>query len=165
MSFLGLSKKKSAVPTSNTSPTSSLRSSFSGSSAGSNTGCNHKNTFVKFDEKKDYVRRCHMKKKFSSSGDKNPAPISFCLGKKYWEGFICPIPAQTGIWCCNMVVGIKRKLIYLVIYRITLVNREIIMYYILRIRLESLSRLSKYMSCIIQDDMFQEWTVLFLDYL
>lgn len=64
-----------------------------------------------------------------------------------------------------MVVGIKRKLIYLVIYRITLVNREIIMYYILRIRLESLSRLSKYMSCIIQDDMFQEWTVLFLDYL
>lgn len=62
-----------------------------------------------------------------------------------------------------MVVGIKRKLIYLVIYRITLVNREIIMYYILRIRLESLSRLSKYMSCIIQDDMFQVWSVLFLD--
>lgn len=62
-----------------------------------------------------------------------------------------------------MVVGIKRKLIYLVIYRITLVNREIIMYYILRIRLESLSRLSKYMSCIIQYDMFQVWSVLFLD--
>lgn len=62
-----------------------------------------------------------------------------------------------------MVVGIKRKLIYLVIYRITLVNREIIMYYISRIRLESLSRLSKYMSCIIQDDMFQVWSVLFLD--
>lgn len=78
MSFLGLTKRKSVSSTSSTSPSSSLN----GATA-ANATVNHKNTFKKFDEKKDYVRRCHMKKLCSSNGSKHPSPISFCLGKKY----------------------------------------------------------------------------------
>lgn len=71
MSFL--TKKKSV------SSTSSVSSAGSQSSSNYTTSTNNKNTFTKFDEKKDYVRRCSIK----NAKDKHrPCSVTFCLGKQ-----------------------------------------------------------------------------------
>ena len=66
-----LSKKKSVSLT---------LSGSSVSTSGLASSTQAKKTFAKFDEKKDYVRRCNMK----HPPDKKAAPcvVSFCLGKK-----------------------------------------------------------------------------------
>ncbi|RLV95443.1 hypothetical protein JA1_001006 [Spathaspora sp. JA1] len=46
------------------------------SSVASNSSSSGKETFANFDEKKDYVRRCSLKKNKTK-----PQPCSFCLGK------------------------------------------------------------------------------------
>ncbi|CCE82546.1 Piso0_002276 [Millerozyma farinosa CBS 7064] len=73
MKLLGLSKKKSV--SSNYSTSSVVSSDSNGRS---NTSC--KNSFVKFDEKQDYVRRYKSGKRCANDS-RNPCPVSFCLGK------------------------------------------------------------------------------------
>lgn len=68
MSLLSLTKKKSVSSASSSSSTNSTGSTY----------CKN-NGFAKFDEKKDYVRRCHMKK--CDGPLKQPTPVSFCLRK------------------------------------------------------------------------------------
>ncbi|EGW34208.1 uncharacterized protein SPAPADRAFT_59641 [Spathaspora passalidarum NRRL Y-27907] len=46
------------------------------SSVASNSSSSCKESFASFDEKKDYVRRCSLKKHKSK-----PQPYTFCLGK------------------------------------------------------------------------------------
>lgn len=67
---MSLFKKKSNSSTSSLTSVSTMGSKLS-----------QKNPFCKFDEKKDYDRRCHMK----HPAEKKAAPclISFCLGKKF----------------------------------------------------------------------------------
>lgn len=73
MSMFNLNKKKSSSSTSSSSSNSSYASN------NSNYGsCKHSNNFVKFDEKKDYVKRCHRK---CSNEKKSPLAVSFCLSK------------------------------------------------------------------------------------
>ncbi|CUM64255.1 uncharacterized protein PRCAT00001852001 [Priceomyces carsonii] len=76
MSLLGLNKKKSGS------------SNSSGVSITSSAQCGGQ-SYTNFDEKKDYVRRCSLKRKcsgFNTSDKKklgkNPSPVSFCLGPK-----------------------------------------------------------------------------------
>lgn len=67
-----LSKKKS---TSSASSMSSASTAASASSKKSNP-----QSFAKFDEKKDYVRRCN--EKHPPQKKATPCSVSFCLGKK-----------------------------------------------------------------------------------
>lgn len=69
-----LSKKKSS------SSTLSMSSSSTGASASSVTSCRNK-SFAKFDEKKDYDRRCN--KKHPAAKKSTPCLVSFCVGKKF----------------------------------------------------------------------------------
>ncbi|CCE81614.1 Piso0_002276 [Millerozyma farinosa CBS 7064] len=73
MKLLGLSKKKSV--SSNYSTSSVVSSDSNGRS---NTS--RKNSFVKFDEKQDYVRRYKSGKRCAND-PRHPCPVSFCLGK------------------------------------------------------------------------------------
>lgn len=67
-----LSKKKSLLSThSSASDSSSLIGSLTGLKKG----------FAKFDEKKDYMRRCSQK--HPSQPRTTPCSVSFCLGKKF----------------------------------------------------------------------------------
>lgn len=67
-----LSKKKSSLSTHSSSSDSSSLFGFKSSL---------KQCFTKFDEKKDYMRRCNKK---SLAHTKNPpCSVSFCLGKKF----------------------------------------------------------------------------------
>lgn len=68
-----LLKKKS------TSSALSMLSASTVASAASSKS-NQKSTFAKFDEKKDYVRRCNMKHPPQKKA--TPCSVSFCLGKK-----------------------------------------------------------------------------------
>lgn len=63
-----LSKKKSSSST------------LSMSSASSVTSCRNQ-SFAKFDEKKDYDRRCN--KKHPAAKKSTPCLVSFCVGKKF----------------------------------------------------------------------------------
>lgn len=70
MSIINLNKKKSVSSTSSTSS----------SSSNSSMDCyyaKHSNSFTKFDEKKDYYKRCTKK----CGAKKSPSSVSFCLGK------------------------------------------------------------------------------------
>ncbi|KAG2731104.1 hypothetical protein G9P44_006253 [Scheffersomyces stipitis] len=74
MSFL---KKKS----SSSSSTSRRSSNASSTTSASNyTTSKSTTSFCKFDEKKDYVRRCSLKKT-DAKGHKHPVAVTFCLGK------------------------------------------------------------------------------------
>lgn len=66
MSIIKLNKKKSSSSTASTS---------SGSS-GECYNAPHSNKFTKFDEKKDYFKRCNK-----TCNKKGPSPVSFCLSK------------------------------------------------------------------------------------
>lgn len=67
-----LSKKKSLLST---------HSSASDSSSIAGSLKSLKKCFAKFDEKKDYMRRCN--KKNPSQPRSPPCSVSFCLGKKF----------------------------------------------------------------------------------
>lgn len=69
-----LCKKKS------TSSTLSMSSASTAASASSLKSCLNK-SFAKFDEKKDYVRRCN--KKHPAAQKSTPCLVSFCVGKKF----------------------------------------------------------------------------------
>lgn len=73
----GLSKKKSVSSASSSSLVLSI--GLHHRLAGNYTTDGHKNAFTKFDEKKDYVRRCLQKP--CPALKKCPAAVSFCLGK------------------------------------------------------------------------------------
>lgn len=75
MSILSKKWSSSSVTPSRRSSNSSVSSSSSNyTTSTANTG----KGFTKFDEKKDYVKRCSLKK---VSGEKHPVSVSFCLRK------------------------------------------------------------------------------------
>ncbi|EGV64210.1 hypothetical protein CANTEDRAFT_114276 [Yamadazyma tenuis ATCC 10573] len=66
MSLIKLNKKKSSLST----------SSASSNSSGECYYAPHTNSFAKFDEKKDYFKRCNKK-----CEKKCPSSVSFCLSR------------------------------------------------------------------------------------
>lgn len=60
----------------------STSSTSSASSAGNYTS-QPSSSFVKFDEKKDYVRRCSIKGSCGDGSKHCPTSVSFCLGSKH----------------------------------------------------------------------------------
>ena len=77
MSFFGIGKKKLSTSMESTSSVSSSHSSLDSNSGNKRNSRKCSNPFEKFDEKKDYDRRCRMKN--SCSGRSHPCSFSFSL--------------------------------------------------------------------------------------